>query len=245
MLFEAKSLKNYVLCSLDGAVGKTEEFFFDGRHWKIRYLIANTGRWLRGKQVLISPQAFTGVDPANECISLNLTRKQIKESPPLSSDLPVTRQYKDDVFTYYGWAAYDATANNEYKARVFFKYGEDASQSDRENERRSADPDLISMKDITGYEIITLSGEFGCVLDFIIDADDWTIRYLVVDTRDKWSGKKILLSPQWIEKISWGDSKVFINLACESIKLSPAYTGIAMLTPEYEATLYNNCSCPR
>lgn len=43
MLYKAKTLKGYSLDSLDGEFGQVNEFYFDDRHWTIRYLIANTG----------------------------------------------------------------------------------------------------------------------------------------------------------------------------------------------------------
>jgi len=53
MLIKAKTLKGYTLESLDGEIGQAEEFYFDERHWTIRYLVASTGRWLMGRQVLM------------------------------------------------------------------------------------------------------------------------------------------------------------------------------------------------
>jgi hypothetical protein len=55
MLCKAKTLTDYKLESLDGEIGKVKEFYFDDRHWTIRYLVADTGNWLAGRQVLISP----------------------------------------------------------------------------------------------------------------------------------------------------------------------------------------------
>ena len=56
-----KNIKGYELDSLDGEIGKVKEFYFDDRHWTIRYLVADTGNWLSGRQVLISPYALNNV----------------------------------------------------------------------------------------------------------------------------------------------------------------------------------------
>jgi hypothetical protein len=58
MLSTSKTLKGYKLDSLDGEIGKVKQFYFDDRYWTIRYLVANTGNWLSGRQVLISPYAL-------------------------------------------------------------------------------------------------------------------------------------------------------------------------------------------
>ena len=85
MLHKATALKGYKLQSLDGEIGKVKEFYFDDRHWTIRYLIADTGNWLTGRQVLISPYALAAVDHKEQYIGINLTKKQIEDSPSLDS----------------------------------------------------------------------------------------------------------------------------------------------------------------
>ena len=50
MLNKAKILKGYKLNSRDGEIGKVNEFYFDDHHWTIRYLVADTGDWLTGRQ---------------------------------------------------------------------------------------------------------------------------------------------------------------------------------------------------
>jgi len=62
MLHKAKTLNGYKLRSLDGEIGKVKEFYFDDHHWTIRYLVADTGNWLTGRQVLISPYALVAVN---------------------------------------------------------------------------------------------------------------------------------------------------------------------------------------
>jgi len=62
MLSKAKTLKGYKMQSLDGEIGKVKEFYFDDRHWTIRYLVAETGNWLVDRQVLISPYALVAVN---------------------------------------------------------------------------------------------------------------------------------------------------------------------------------------
>jgi hypothetical protein len=62
MLFTVKTLKGYRLDAIDGDIGQVKEFYFDDRYWTIRYLVANTGYWLPGRQVLISPYALGSID---------------------------------------------------------------------------------------------------------------------------------------------------------------------------------------
>ena len=106
MLTNAKTLTGYKLDSRDGELGKVKEFYFDDRHWAIRYLVANTGNWLTGRQVLISPYALIGVNREGQCIGIDLTKKQIEDSPPLNCDKPVSLQFEEAYHVYYEWPAY-------------------------------------------------------------------------------------------------------------------------------------------
>ena len=238
MLFKTKTLKRYKLDSLDGEFGKVQEFYFDDHHWTIRYLVANTGNWLTGRQVLISPYALVAAIKAEEHIAVNLTKKQIEESPSLSSDKPVSRQFEQDYNGYYGWPMYwgGPLMWGAYPYLV-----RDPNQWSTPNEpEKSWDPHLRSTDSVTGEHIHATDGEIGHVEDFIIDDETWAIRYLVVDTRNWWPGKKVLVSPQWIERVSWSESKVFVNLSREAIKQSPEYTVESLLTRDYEAGLYQH-----
>jgi len=95
MLNKAKTVKGYKLDSLDGEIGRVHEFYFDDQHWTIRYLVAETGNWLLNRQVLISPYALVAVNNEKQQIEINLTKKQIEDSPSLESDKPVSRQFED------------------------------------------------------------------------------------------------------------------------------------------------------
>ncbi len=95
MLVKAKELKGYKLDSLNGEIGEVQEFYFDDKHWTIRYLVAASGDWMTGRQVLISPYALVSVMKETKHISINLRKNQIEESPSLESDKPVSKQFEE------------------------------------------------------------------------------------------------------------------------------------------------------
>ena len=106
MLNKAGTLTGYKLKSLDGEIGTVEEFYFDDQHWTIRYLVADTGDWLTGRQVLLSPYALVAVIKEEQHITIDLTKKQIEDSPSLNSDKPVSRQFEEAYYGYYGWPVF-------------------------------------------------------------------------------------------------------------------------------------------
>ncbi|MGA3141637.1 MAG: PRC-barrel domain-containing protein [Verrucomicrobiota bacterium] len=243
MLNKVKTLEGYKLDSLDGEIGKVKEFYFDDRHWTIRYLVAETGTWLADRQVLISPYALVAVNNEERNIAIDLTKKQIEDSPSLDSDKPVSRQFEEAYLGFYGLPVY---WDGPYSWGAYPYFVRDQEARNREQWRKPIkgvkgwDPHLRSTYGVSGHHIQTLDGELGHVEDFIIDDETWAIRYLIIDTHNWWPGKKVLVSPQWIERVSWGERKVFVNLSRETIKQSPEYTEASLLTREYETELHRH-----
>ena len=238
MLIKAKALKGYSLKSLDGDIGSASEFFFDDQYWAIRYLVANTGTWLSGRKVLISPYSLDGVNTAEGKVFVLLNRKQIEESPSVDMDEPVSRQYEGLYNGYYGypnyWGGPYMWGGNPYILRDRSRWGLAASQA------MGWDRHLRSTDEVTGYHLAALDGEIGHVDDFIIDDETWAIRYLVVATKNWWPGKKVLISPKWIENVSWEEREVVNGLSRETVKDAPEYTDQSLLTRDYETGLYGH-----
>ena len=244
VLIRANDFKHFKLRALDGDIGKAREFYFDDRHWTVRYLVADTGGWLTGRQVLVWPHTLGSANAAERVVSVNLTRRQVEQSPSLTADQQVSRQYEMHYYDYYGWPMYwhgpfiwgayqypwesNPLSMLEAQARDEAARHEDAW-----------DPNLRSTRDVTGYHIQALDGEIGHVEDFIIDDRTWAIRYLVVDTKNWLAGRRVLVSPQWIGRLSWEESKVFVSLSRELIKQSPEYTPES-LNRDYEAELHQH-----
>ena len=66
---------------------------------------------------------------------------------------------------------------------------------------------LQTATSIMGYTIRAEDGEIGHVKDVLVDDKAWAIRYLVVDTEEWWAGKTVLVSPGWLTRVRWDDSK--------------------------------------
>jgi uncharacterized protein YrrD len=238
MLNQAKKLTGFKLHCLDGEIGKVDEFYFDDKHWTIRYLVADTGNWLTGRQVLISPYALKVVNKDGQNISINLTKKQIEDSPSVETDKPVSQQFEDAYYGFYGWPAYWEGPYVWGNSPLIVRDPEQWEIAAQEKKRW--DRNLRSTHEVSGYHIQATDGEIGHVKDFIIDDETWTIRYLVIDTQNWWPGKKVLVAPQWIGRVSWGESKVFVSLSRETVKQSPEYTDGALLSRDYEIELHHH-----
>lgn len=214
MLQNIKTLHGKTLAASDGDIGHVSDFYFNDTSWAVRYLVANTGTWLTGRLVLISPHSLGLPDADSATIPVHLTRRQIESSPPIETDKPVSRQYELDYYNYYGWPAYweggGAWGAATFPAPLPFSPVERAATIES---LAQDDPHLRSVQAVTGYSIQATDGELGTVRSFMVDDKTWIIGELVAETGHWYSGKEILIPADRVTRISYEESKVYVNLA--------------------------------
>jgi len=239
MLRSVKEIYDYVLKAQDGEIGRCKDFLFDDEYWTIRFMVADTGKWLPGFKVVISPIALEKPDWTARSLPIRLTKEQIENAPGIDEAKPVSRQYESKYYRYYGWPYYwagtyawgaEATPEALYNVHV---------QGEAQKEDVANDDHLRSTDEVTGYHIKTLADKIGHVEDFIVDDETWTIRYIVVDTKNWLPGKKVLVSPDWIKNIEWAEAEVEVELTKEQLENSPEYDPTEPINREYEARLYD------
>jgi hypothetical protein len=98
---------------------------------------------------------------------------------------------------------------------------------------------LRSVKELCNYVLEATDGEIGRCKDFLFDDGRWTVRYMVVDTRNWLPGRKVLVAPVWITSVDWAESKVSVDLTREQVKNSPEYDPSTPVKREYEVRLYD------
>ena len=228
MLRSIKQLYGDELRATDGEIGHIKDFYFDDQNWAVRYVVVDTGTWLSGRLVLISPSVFTNFDLDGVLRGVNLTRKQIENSPDFDSHQPVSRQYEEEYYRYYGCPDYwtqgglgGLTPLPILKPTV--EEQSDASARQASSSAEPGDAHLRSTLALNGYHIQTDEGAIGHVIDFIVDHETWAICHLVVETGHWYSGKEIVISPKQIVRISYDESKVFVSVTKEAILKAPEY----------------------
>jgi hypothetical protein len=228
MLQSIKQLCGNKLGASDGDIGHVKDFYFDDQNWAVRYLVADTGSWLPGRQVLISPHAFGSLHQAGKALLVNLTRKQIENSPPFESHKPVSRQYEEEYYRYYGWPFYwlgdgmwgmSGFPILESPAKPLPSEG--AAAGNRKRER--ADAHLRSTQAVNGYHLQASDGIVGHVCDFMMDNKSWAILQLVVKTGHRFTGNEVQIPTGQVDRISYDESTVFVNLTREAVEQSPAH----------------------
>lgn len=242
MLIHAKNFKGLVIRATDGELGSVGDVYFDDETWAVRYLTVETGGWLGARTVLISPYAVLRADWPAKQLDVQLTKSQVEHSPAINTHLPVSRQYEAEYLGYYGYPLYWGGPN--LWGPAFYPAGYAVAITDTSAAKvdrirsQSLDSHLRSNEAVTGYAIEALDGEIGHVDGFVVDDIAWRIRYIEVATKNWWPGKKVLVSPAWIERISWEESQVRVGLTREEIRTGPEYDDGTPITREYENRLH-------
>jgi len=237
MLKNSGILKGFAIHATDGELGAVSDLYFDDDSWTIRYLTVDTGGWLGGRRVLISPISVRSVDWPGKRLDVALTRKQVENSPDINLHQPVSRQHEAEYFGYYGYPYYWAGTS-------MWGPGYYPVETPQPYVAPNGDSHLRSTSAVTGYHIEAGDGEIGHVAGFLVDDAVWAIRYVEVATQNWWPGKKVLISPAWIERMSWLSSKVYVGLLRKSIQSGPAYEESMPVTRDYEDSLFRHYGRP-
>ncbi len=256
MLRNTKDLENYAIKATDGDIGQVKDFFFDDDAWVIRYLVVDAGSWFSSRKVLISP---ISIDPSNRTdrtLPVSITKEQVKNSPSIDTDQPVSRQNEEQYLGYYGypnyWGGAGVWGGGMYPFAMvpgYAGFGVDRVERERETEahlraerarHRNDDPHLRSSNAVIGYHIHATDGEIGHVAGYLVDEQTWAIRYLIVDTSNWWMGHKVLVAPEWITDVNWSDETVSVDLGREAVKAAPLYEPDTAWSRQVDLDLYGH-----
>jgi hypothetical protein len=265
MLRQSSELIGYTVRARDGLIGTVSDLLFDDESWTLRWAVIDTGDWIAGKEVLLPTSAFGTPDEAERHFPMDLTREQIENSPDIAEHEPVSRQKEIEIYSHYGWLPYwypgadPMTGAPGYPGYVPLPGGAgpaippDAGKPGAASTERvpaedfgkaNGDPHLRSIREVTEYYVHATDGDIGHVEEFLIDDANWAIRYLVIDTANWWPGKMVLVSPDWIDAITWDDQHISAQMTREQIESSPEYDPSRSVEREYEDRLHRHYGAP-
>lgn len=246
MLTHITDLKDCAIEALDGNIGHVSDLYFDDENWVVRYIVVNAGSWLSSRKVLIPPAAIKQANLEERTLSVSLTREQVKNSPDIDTDKPVSRQHEKANLSHYGYPTYwsGALTMTGYGSSAPMPadgYEEtDTFRDVEEIKHRDDDHHLRSCKVVKSYHIEALDGDIGHVEDMLVDEETWALRYFIVNTSNWWLGHSVLIAPQWIKSISWATEKVAVDLDRKIIKDAPPYDATARLDRAQELEIYEH-----
>jgi uncharacterized protein YrrD len=241
MLRNIKDLLGFRIAAKDGDIGTVKDFYFDDKTWTVRYLIVKTGAWF-SREVLISPEAVIDHSWEDSIFFVDITKEQVRDSPDIDTDKPVSRQQEEELAEYYPWQSYWGTgfypgavwgiieSTPKFDPRTLIEI--DSTEISHE------DRHLRSSKEVTGYHIHAADGDIGHVTNFIFDDQTWQIAYLMVDTHNWIGGKKVLVAAGHVQHVEWENSKVIVDVTVDAIKGSETVDKWKYTVPGYDQAEY-------
>ena len=231
MLWNSSAINGYAIQATDGNIGTVSDMLFEDTSWAVRWLVVDTGNWLPGRKVLLPLSALGQPDRELRMFPVKLTKQQVKDSPDIDTDKSVSRQHETHIYDYYDFDPYWGSGLYPVSNAMAVPFLAPLPTDDKlqatftDTIVRSDDdnPHLRSIAAVTGYHIHASDGEIGHAAEFLVDASDWTIRYITVDTRNWWPGQQVLISPRSILNINWADRLIDLDINRETVKGSPPY----------------------
>jgi hypothetical protein len=97
-LRSTKTIIGYHLQAADETIGHVIDFVMDDKDWTIQQVVVDTGHWLRGKRVMISPSQINRIRWDRSKVYVDLTKEALLGSPlfdPASFDV---REHDPRIF---------------------------------------------------------------------------------------------------------------------------------------------------
>jgi hypothetical protein len=228
MLRSTEEILGFDLTAADGNIGKVKDLCFDDTAWVVRYFVADSLGWLGGRRILLAPEALAKVDFDAREVQILLSRQQIQDSPPIGENHGVSRRQQQLLAEYYDWTPY-------WRGKDDGAHGHGVPP-----DAEAPDAHLHGIREMVGCHIRAAEGDVGHIQDFLVQSDGWLLRYMVVDARDIAPGKKVLVSPAWIQRIDWPIALVHVDMAPDSIAEGPAFDPSQLVSRDYESRLHEH-----
>ncbi|HKL20737.1 MAG TPA: PRC-barrel domain-containing protein [Tichowtungia sp.] len=239
MLRPLHSMKGYKLAAEDGEFGRVKDYLFDDEYWTVRYLVADTGRWIPHRKVLISPVSLGTPDWDDGRFPVKLTKEQVEQQPDLEADEPVSRRHEKLWYETYGYPFWG------YGIVPPALFDIEQSEDEREESRRIDEATCLrSLEEVRGYDIEAPDGTIGRLEDLIMDNETWAIRYLTVNMEDRIPDRSVFLAPAWFESFDWEQQKLFCRFSRETVDAAPELHADMPITPAREKTLFDYFDVP-
>jgi len=258
MLRSVKALEKCAIRATDGNVGQVGDLLFDDLAWVIRYLVVDTGTWHAGRKVLISTLGMRRPNWTDNSIAVPISKNQVRESSDIDARKPLTRQrvpsrleqhYPERAGSLQAWGGNYAPCSDVMLSAIAdpstepdsFQSVRPGSPALRNDSKMAADGAHLRSCNVVMNSLVTAAdGDIGRVCGLLIDEDIWAIRYFVVNTGNWWLGHKVVLAPEWIDDISWSDSRLSVDTTRQAVQDAPGYDSVAEVNRRLEIVIYRH-----
>ncbi|MBD3403395.1 hypothetical protein GF420_10905 [candidate division GN15 bacterium] len=242
MLHDITTINHLRVEDSEGEAGSVADLLIDDGSWTVRYVVIDIGSWLTGRKILVPPVVVGKPDWSRSFLPMSVSRERIEQSPEIDLDQPVSRQQEERLHAHFAWQPYWAGEPSRGEFQTEMPLAEDTGD-DHQDESvpmgdPAGDPDLRSYQEMVGYRVQANDGPVGGVSGIIMDDETWTIRYVIVDADEIAPGRKLLLAVDWIDRVSWDQASLYVDMRQETIKESPAYDPSVPVNEPYEEALH-------
>jgi hypothetical protein len=222
MLIECKSVEGLTLTAQADSVGAVKEVYFDDLTWVVRYLVVSIQTFVSGREILVPADVLGPIDLTTGSVNVTLSRVQIDGLPDATTALPVSRQYREQLFSAEG----GGVANELVPTS-----GGRSPTAERETCVGPADASshMRSAKTVRGYRLEALDRSVGHIEDFLIETSDWSVRFLEIDPRNWLPSRKVLVAPPHLRAIRWKQSEARLDLTHAEVMASPSVHAVKVV----------------
>ena len=241
MFKNLRDLEGFRLRAKDGEIGHVTDLYFEDDEWVVRYFVVATGSWLFGKKVLVSPNSVHKVNWDDACIEVGLTTEQVRNSPDIDTDRPISRQQEAEYHLYYNfppywggvalWGRYDQPGGEQSP-------DDEATTQQDKSYGAQWDSHLRSAREVRGYGVLSIDGQVGHLDNFLMEVETWAIRYLVVNTGGRLKKHEVLFAPKLVDRVVWAEATVKVNASSALIEGAPEYHRGEAIDRAYEESLF-------
>lgn len=185
-----KHMFGYAVQATDGQIGKVEDFFVEEATWSVRYMVVRTGGLLSGERALIPIGCVASTDVDRRIIKVSFSQSQVTDNAPPGAVQPVSAEMEACLKALYGGTDFRRDGG-------LIRVGCELPQTPR------TVSSLRSVREITTYRIETLEGPCGLCTDLLAYTENWSVPYVVVNTKEWTPHGHVMIPSAWIRHISW------------------------------------------
>lgn len=245
MLYRLGKLVGMSIRTRDGTLGQIKDVYFDDQRWAVRYLVVDTGSWLQGRLVLISPMAVDHIDWEQQSVQVRLTLQQVRGSPDIDTAMPVSRQHEVNLLDYYGYPDYwsgallwGATPYPVVPTPPLRPEGAEPAN------HPPMDKHLHNLDAVRSYKVQATDESIGHLADFLFDNGSWALQYLLVDTREWLIGRHVVIPTQWVTLLDWEQRRVHLDISRDAVEHAPEFDPMLSFSRDDESALFGHYERP-
>jgi hypothetical protein len=189
--------------------------------WAVCYLTAQTDAWAPNREVLVVPRSLAGLDEERREIGVELTGEQLRNSPSLTAGSPVTREFQENFYGYYGWrerwrAEIDAESVSEPPTPTA-----PPAEEPLPAEANVDAPGLARYDQLLAWLGETADQSPVRLRELLLDDRDWTVPYLELLMENVPIRERCLVRPMLVAAADPVAQRFYLAVTADDLRKAP------------------------